>query len=449
MSCLSILLGAVLSLAAEPALVAGGVCRMPADLPELEPHASWQESLEDLAALGVPDSWLFVSVPAAQAKKGFEQRSNLPAESSDDWRALNPAAWTRPKDEEGCEVDLAAILGRKRDTLVFAQTTVEWPAAGPALLWFDTFSRALVYLNNAPLDFAHTHRRRRERLKPQLCPVWVQMQPGKNILKLKLAPHDDRKFGFSFSLRLERNDLAWRERLLKRLCELYPDEASGWRGAEAQLELARKYEAAGQSKEALALYQKVREAFPKDEDYASEAAAASQRLLRAEKEQAGDSTLAWGTVKARVAALLNKGEAAPADRLLRAFAARFPFNRNTGAAVSTRGVLRLDYGWGRECQPFFERALREFALDQDDARDILDALALARSYRPELAEVPVGHELQLQVDAVRRQLTGGNAADIESAVRTVESLMHTNGEAVLRAGDSPFTPRYAGLREYL
>lgn len=442
-------LSAVLLSLAARLLVAGDVFRMPDGLPELERRASWQESLDDLAAAAAPDSWLLLTGVASQGKKEFEQHGSLQADKSDDWSALKPTRWSRPKDEDGCEVDLSNLAGLKRDTQVFAQATLEWPVAGPALIWFDSYARAVVYLNNACVEYPAPRKREREGAKPELHPIPVQMLRGRNILKLKLAPQDDRRLTFGFHLRLERNDLAWREQLLKCLCQLYPEEAAGWRGAEAFLELARRYEAAGKSKEALALCQKAAEQFPGNEDYAAEVQAARRRLQRPRDEPAEDSSAPWRTLKARVTALLAAGEAAAADRLLRDYAARFPFSLNTGPALCLRGSLRQDYGLSRECQPFFERALREFKLDEQERREALRGLAYARNNRPEVAGVSVRHELQLQVDAVRRQLTGGDAADIESAVRTVVSLMQVSGDSLLRVSDSLFTPRYAGVREYL
>jgi len=437
---------------AAPLLFAGDVFRMPDNLPELERRGSWQESLDDLATIGVPDTWLIVTSAAWQGKKEFEQQSSLPADRSDDWGALNPKRWTRPKDDDGCEVDLSNLVNRDKRDILFLQAMLEWPVAGPALLWFDSFARAGIYLNNSCVEYRPPHNRGgRGGTKAEPYPIPVQMLRGKNILKLKLsAPLDGNRFPMSFHLRLERNDLAWREQLFKRLCELYPDEAGGWRGAEGALELARKYEAAEKFKEALALCEKVARDFPDSvAGYAAEVQAARQRMQRPKNDPAEDSRPSWGTLKARVDALLGEGEAAAADRLLRDYAARFPFSQSTGAAVCLRGFLRQDYGLGHECQPFLERALREFRLDEQDCREALHGLASVRTSRPEQPAVPVRHELQLQIDAVRRQLTGGNAADAESGVRTVQGLMQVSGDSVLRVSDSLFTPRYAGVREYL
>jgi HEAT repeat protein len=79
----------------------------------------------------------------------------------------------------------------------------------------------------------------------------------------------------------------------------------------------------------------------------------------------------------------------------------------------------------RECQPFFERALREFRLDEEDRRAAVRGLAFARNYRPELAGVPVRHELQLQVDAV---LIGSILKSGERFRVTAQLIDAKNGE---------------------
>lgn len=427
---------------------AADVLRVPEVLPELEQRGSWRETLEDLASYRAPDSWLILGPVPDPDRKRFDQRGALEAERSDDWGKLNPRRWTRPADEESCEVDLSDLSVRKRDALVFAQTEVDWPVAGPALLWFDANAYAVVYVNNARVEYAKLQKRKHDP-RVALYPVPAQMLRGRNIIKLKLAQTEERRVGLVFHLRLERNDLAYRERLLTKLRALYPAEAAGWRGAEALLELARRHEEAGNAKEALALCGKLSETFPDDSDAMAEVQAARQRLERPPDGKSEDGDAAWRAAGERFEALVKNAETVAADRVLREFAAYFPLSRQTGLALCLRGALRQDYGLSEGCQRFFERALREFGQDEEVRERCLRGLAFARSYHPETPEVAVRHELQLQVDAVRRQLTGGNAADAEAAVRSVDTLMRVSGDSILRVSDSLFTPRYAGVREYL
>jgi len=449
-----LLLSSLVWFEAAPRTWAGGaVYSMPDGLPELEQRESWQQSLDDLAAAqaGAPPTWLVFGPVADPGRKQFEQRGSLEAERSDDWGALQTTLWARPQDEDGSSVDLGDILRRKSEGLVFVQTQVDWPVGGPALLWFESAARALVYVNNSLVEHLQPYKRIQESGRGVLYPIPVQMLQGRNTIKLKLARGDDRRGLLGFHLRLERNDLGFREQLLRRLCELYPLPSAGWRGAEAQLELARRYEEAGRTAEALAAYGKVSAESPDNEDYAAEVREARRRLAPdgARDATPPNASAIWQETEERFGVLLAAAETTAADALARDFAARFPFAADTGTALCLRGILRQDYAASLSCQPFFERALREFPQNETVRKYALRGVAYARNYRPEAPEVAVNHERQLAVDAVRRQLEGGNEADIVAAVHSVDLLMRTSGGSLLRVDDSQFTPRYVGLREYL
>ncbi|MCY3024649.1 MAG: hypothetical protein NTW87_37230, partial [Planctomycetota bacterium] len=421
---------------------------MPGELPTLEQRDGWQDSLDELEALGVPRTWLLIGPLPDTNRKQFESASG--PDRTDDWTAFRTVRWTRPNDEEGCEVDLTEVLGRGRNVMAHAQTEVDWPLEGPALIWFDAPGRAVVYLNNVEMDAPQPRKKRAlDAARDTLYPIPVQMRRGRNSIKVKVASTDDRKGDFGFSLRLERNDTPYREQLLARLRELYPEEAAGWRGTEALMELARRYESATRFQDALSIYQKISDAFPDNEDYLAEMQEARRRMLTPRGEAPAQGTEPWKAVEEQFRTLVQEAETLRADRLLRDFVARHPLNPNTGTALCWRGALRQDYALSRECRPFFERAVREFGQDETVRKYAVRGIAYARQYRPETPEVPVKHDVQLLVDAARRQISAGNPDNIAAALRSFDSILRRSGDALLRISDSPFAPRYAGVREYV
>src|SRR5205814_2808376 len=73
---------------------------------------------------------------------------------------------------------------------------------------------------------------------------------------------------------------------------------------------------------------------------------------------------AWSIAEEHFRAALNSGQTLAADRLMRDFAARFPFSEEAGLALCNRGGLRIDYACDESALPFYERALHEYSRNE-------------------------------------------------------------------------------------
>ena len=57
---------------------------LPSDLPPLDRRGGWRETLEDLAALGVPQDWTILGPIANETAKSFDKQ--LEPDTNDDYR---------------------------------------------------------------------------------------------------------------------------------------------------------------------------------------------------------------------------------------------------------------------------------------------------------------------------------------------------------------------------
>ena len=222
---------------------------LPADMPPLDRRGSWRETLEDLGALNIPQNWTLLGPISNETARSFEKQ--LEPELTDDWtkpltdnlgRLLKPSAWSKPKEDDGCYVDLADIFANPpASPIAFAETVIDSPVDGPALLWFENAGRATVYFNNREIVKVSGKHQKIESALNSLYPIPIDLRRGKNVLKLKIMnERRQTQKGWGFYARIERDDLEWRKQLLAKLKELYPDEdarqagaGSGlrWRGA--------------------------------------------------------------------------------------------------------------------------------------------------------------------------------------------------------------------------
>ena len=438
-------------LVASGAVFAGSeVLRVGAQLPEMEARGSWQNSLDELNALGTPVSWLLIGPIPDKEFKQFSLPNGMAPDTSDDWTGQNTRVWNRPRVEDGCFLDLREALDARTELLAYARAEIEWPVDGPALLWFDTFGRAIVYLNNTKVITA-THKSEVPASADTMYPVIVQMKRGINILKVKVG--QDRKPKFKdcgFFCRVERHDTEYLKARTEKLCQLYPDEAAGWRGAEAWLAIARRHELEGRGEPALALYKKVLESHGADGEYRLEAEAGIKRIeARAQPLASEEIWKQWKATDEKFKALMRNAETAAADNLMRNYIASFALHESAGNALIFRGGLREDYNFAQSCQRFYERALREHSQNEFVRKFALRGMDFVRNTRTERPQVRVQQEFQLAIDAARRQITGGNEDDIAAAIRTLLDALAKSPGQILEIADSPFFPRYAGLREYI
>lgn len=435
--------------------IAGEPFRMPAELPPIEPRDSWQQSLDEIDARNVPTHWLLIGPLSDKEFKLFDLPDGMEPDRSDDWGNQKTLSWSRPREDDGSFMDLAEALNERRETLAYAKAEIEWPVDGPALLWFDHFGRAAVCLNNQRIG-PHGMKRREDRKDYEptiytMAPIAVNMKRGRNVLKIKLGQERKPNFkGFGFFCRLERNDLPYRVALFEKMKELYPQEAAGWRGAEAQLEFARRHEAAGERDKAAAAYQQAAELCADDDATRIEAEQARQRVLAGAKPETSDLIWQqWKKTDEQFKALMKNADTPGADSLMRDYLARYPNHESSGNALVFRSGLRHDYGFNAACQRYYERALREFSQNDFVRKFSLRGLAFARSTRAEPPTVELNREYQAVIDGARRQLSAGDEADIEAAVRSFTDVLDKAPGTLLQISDSLYFPRYAGAREYL
>lgn len=308
-----------------------------APLPEpltFEKKDTWQDSINELEAAGVPHAWQLLGPRPDRDFALFRRKEGLPPDFVDDWKTVpadesgkpfRTTNWTRPEDEAGSYVDLAEILDPKSQVLAYARTEIVWPTDGPATFYFDEDGMADLYLNNQKVFGDH---RRDGRAAKDGRAVPVQMKRGINAVKVKISQS---RGAWGFFFRSERADPGYRIRVLERLLELYPEESQTWRGKEARLEIPRRYMEMDNYSGALGAYDKALEAVADYDEYRFEAIAGKLGILAMLRDwkalaAAGDQYLAKfpnapGSDDAFMAAVIGRvmgGEGDAAEAKLKA-----------------------------------------------------------------------------------------------------------------------------------
>ena len=436
---------------------------LPADLPPLDKRGAWRETLEDLNVLGVPQNWTILGPLNNETAKSFERK--LEPEVSDDWtkpltdnlgRLFHVSQWSKPKDDEGCYVDLFDVFSNPPPSPVAcALTIIDSTVEGPALLWFENAGRAIVYFNNKEILNVTSKLAKVDSSVRALYPLPVDLRRGRNYLKVKiLKEHKQAIKGWGFFVRIERDDLEWRKQLLVKLKELYPDEDAAQSGAQERLMLARRYEKAGQPELAAPFYKEICEKYVAFEDSCEDARDALKRLAAAKPAAAPANAIReWTDAERRFKAALATGQTLDADRAMRDFIAQFPFSEQAGLALCNRGGLRLDYAFDESARPFYERALREFSSNETVRSLGVKGVEFARFYMPERAQLDTNRLAEAALSAIHRQLRNGNAHDNASGLKALAELVVTQSGSLVHAGGAELYPRCASVnllaREFL
>jgi len=424
--------------------------KLSADLPKIEPGASWHAALDSVEQHSdlIPQHWQFIGPLPDNNYKNFDVKDGLTPDRNDDWSDLNVKRWSRAEDDAGPKVDLEELYGQRSDVLFYAQTRVEAPVDGPAWLWFDCVGKAVAYVNNEAVHRTRIHRRASDAASDPLYPVPVQLKKGINTIKIKLGQEKNPPLkGLYFSVRVQRNDSAYRESLVSELTKQYPKDAADGRVAAWQLDSARLLERSGQTEAAKKHYTRIGAEFKTDGEAQIEVAEALKRLAEPNKKE--DIWKIWKTEEDSFKNHLKNGEVERADTVMRGFVARYPFHQLTVVALQYRGGVCLDYGAHAKAQPLFDRALRECGDDENVRYRSLRALSQTEFTRPDHADVPVNHDVQARLDGYRRALQGGNAEDVEAALKNLADILANQAGALLKVSDSSRYPRYAGVREYV
>ncbi|HLX61669.1 MAG TPA: PQQ-binding-like beta-propeller repeat protein [Planctomycetota bacterium] len=427
------------------------------DLPPLDKRGSWRDTLEDLQTQGIPQNWTLLGPISNENTKSFDKQ--LDPELSDDWskpmtdnlgRLLRVSLWSKPKDEDGCYVDLYDVFSNPPESPVaLAMTVIDSPVDGPALLWFENVGRAIVYFNNKQILNVVGKKARVEGSFSALYPLPIELKRGRNVLKVKLLKERRMALkGWGFFARVERNDLDWRKQLLGKLKELYPDEDNAQPGGGERLILARAYEKSNAPEQAAALYQEVRDHYASFEELSDEAGAALKRLKDgAPKDEPLLAAQAWHVAEERFRILVTSAQTIAADRLMRDFVVRFPFSEEAGLALCNRGGLRLDYACDESARPFFELALREFSRNETVRARGVQGMEFARLYLPERAKLEANREAEMALSAIQRQLRNGNERDNAAGLKALGELLVAKPGAWVSAGGPESYPRWASLTE--
>lgn len=431
---------------------------LPADLPPLDKRGSWRETLEDLNVLGVPQTWTVLGPLNNETAKSFERK--LEPELNDDWtkpltdnlgRLFRVSQWSKSKDDDGCYVDLYDVFSNPPPSPVAcALTIIDSTVEGPALLWFENAGRAIVYFNNKEILSVTSKLAKVDASVRALYPLPVDLQRGRNYLKIKILKeqHKQALKGWGFFVRIERDDLDWRKKLLVKLKELYPDEDAAQSGAQERLMLARRYEKAGQPELAASFYKEVRDKYAAFEDSCDDACDALKRLAAAKPAAASaDAIREWTDAERRFKAALAAGQTVDADRAMRDFIARFPFSEQAGLALCNRGGLRLDYAFDESARPFYERALREFSSNETVRALGVKGVEFARFYMPEHAQLETNRLAEAALNAIHRQLRNGNAHDNASGLKSLAELVVVQSGALVHAGGAELYPRCASVNQ--
>ena len=436
---------------------------LPAELPPLDKRGTWRDTLEDLSALGVPQDWTLLGPYSNDTAKSFDK--TLEPDLNDDWskpmtdnlgRLFKLSHWTKPKADDGCYVDLYDVFTTPPPSPVaYAQTIINSPVDGGALLWFENAGRAVVYFNNRPIFSVTGKISKIDSSVRALYPVPIELKRGANVLKIKIMKekwHPQK--GWGFFARIERDDVEWRKLLLAKLKDLYPEEDAGQRGAQERLILARRQEKSGHADLALPLYREVIDHYAAFEDASDDARDALARLAaNSPPKQPAEGAAAWVLADRQFKAALAAAQTIEADRILRDFVARFPFSEQAGLALCGRGGLRLDYACEESARPFYERALREFSGNETVRVQGTKGLEFARFYMPEHAQLETNRTAEMALGALHRQLRNGNAHDNAAGLKAFAELLVAQSGAWVRTSGSELFPRYAGInllaREFL
>ncbi|MGD0090173.1 MAG: PQQ-binding-like beta-propeller repeat protein, partial [Planctomycetota bacterium] len=260
------------------------------EIPAFDKKETWEKTLAALEADGIPRSWSFLGPISS---KDIPIRKLLGPDLSDDWTTpqkdaggnpLKSASWTVPggephageaaqdaKEEEALDgyVDLAEHVGQAAQSLAWAKAEVNWPARGNALLWFGSSDIISLYVNNQLVHADADEWNDRRAFKDRFC-VPVALNKGRNTLKVRCR---QARGEWGFYLRLERNDPAYRARLLEKLLEAFPETAAAapapaenWRAAQARHEIVRCYQSLGDYRGALSACDKALAAFAHDDE---------------------------------------------------------------------------------------------------------------------------------------------------------------------------------------
>ncbi|MCZ7648434.1 MAG: PQQ-binding-like beta-propeller repeat protein [Planctomycetota bacterium] len=346
-------------------VLAVGSEALPPELPEMAASATWDETLQSLEGQGVPRNWLLLGPRPDKNFQRFNAKTPMEPESTDDWKQVpkdennqpfRSTSWSRPEDDTGPYVDMAEILDPDSMVLAFARAEVEWPVEGPALLWTDSDGLMRAFVNNESVfekDKRDRYWQHRGALKDRFC-VPVRMRQGANVIKVKSGQNSG---AWGFHLRLERNDPGYRIRLLERMLQLFPAEQRTWRGAEALLEIARRYEQMFDYTAAQKAYDRALGAFETDDEYRVQALGGKLRLLESLRD--------WKRLQETAEAYLKRyAHGAGGDVALRALALA---QAHTGAADAA--AARMDEwlkGVGVDGRRVLE-ALRALAGAAEDA----------------------------------------------------------------------------------
>ncbi|MEI6233559.1 MAG: PQQ-binding-like beta-propeller repeat protein [Planctomycetota bacterium] len=436
---------------------------LPNDLPPLDKRGGWRETLEDLVSLGVPQNWTLLGPISNENSKSFDRP--LAPELSDDWtapmtdnlgRLLKVTRWSKPKEDDGCYVDLADIFNPPPiSPVAWAQTAIDSPVDGPALLWFENAGRVIVYFNNRQILNVTGKLSKIDSTVHALYPLPIDLKRGRNILKVKMLKEKSHyQKGWGFFARIERDDLDWRKLLLSKLKDLYPEEDAGLPGALERLLLGRRLEKNGQPELAAPLYREVAEKYGAYEDACEDANDSLKRLAtRNTPANSGDAGRVWIDTERRFKAALTAAQTLDADRILRDFIAQFPFSEQAGLALCGRGGLRLDYACDEAARPFNERALRECSGNETVRTLGVKGLEFARFAMPEHARLDTDKTSEAALAALHRQLRNGNAHDNASGLKALAELLLAQPNALVQADGPELYPRWASVnllaREFL
>ncbi len=158
----------------------------------------------------------------------------------------------------------------------------------------------------------------------------------------------------------------------------------------------------------------------------------------------------WYATNQTYDSLVNCGETAAADEVLRDFIASYPdFFAGTGSALVWRGILRQDFAQTQASRAFFERAIREYPQSSDNFRFAAPGLAYSRKYMPDRLIYSTADDAQAAVDVGSRLMKTGDPADIEKAMSKFGEMIRSNSDSLISISDSRFFPRLVGVREYV
>lgn len=457
--------GAFVALAIVRAAAGVEGVQLPKTLPALEARGSWHDTLDELSDLGIPQNWKILGPLSAESVRLFEKQ--LDPDKNDDWskpvtdnmgRVFKATTWDRPKDDDGCYVDLSDIFASPPVApLIYASTEIFSPVDGQALLWFENSGKAIVYWNNqivlggsvskATNSLGVTGKKSKyEGVSNALYPVPVELKQGKNVLKIKLLKERWQQLkGWGFFARIERNDVGWHEMLLAKLKELYPEQYIANTGAQMRMHLGRLYERAGELEKAFAMYREVEAQYPKMRDAFDDAQASLKRLK--DKSDSGDVVRGWSAAFGAFRTAIDNGRAYEADQAMRRFLAQFPFSDEAGLALCYRGGLRLDYAFDEAARPFFECAVSEYSRSEAVRKMGVKGLEFAKFLKPQHNRFDVENSVEASFTAITRQVQNGNRVDMTNGMKALGELLLSKPDALVRAGGTELYPRYAGLNQ--